>query len=82
MSDDFSREKHSKRLYDDEVHIIKQSKLAKTYGDDKTPPGKYRKKHAMNCGNPACIFCMNPRKSFKELTVQEKSFSQTEGWDD
>jgi hypothetical protein len=35
----------------------------------------------MDCGNPECYMCGNPRKTHKDkLTVQEKSFKQTENW--
>ena len=30
----------------------------------------------MNCGNPKCFMCSNPRKTFKELTQQEKRMFQ------
>jgi hypothetical protein len=26
----------------------------------------------MDCGNPKCMMCGNPRKTFKEVTHQEK----------
>ena len=30
----------------------------------------------MNCGNTKCVMCGNPRKTFKELTQQEKRMFQ------
>jgi len=30
----------------------------------------------MNCGNPKCVLCMNPRKSFGEKTIQEQRLEQ------
>jgi hypothetical protein len=30
----------------------------------------------MNCGNPNCVMCGNPRKVFKEPTQQEKRLFQ------
>jgi hypothetical protein len=30
----------------------------------------------MNCGNPKCVMCSNPRKTLKELTQQEKRLFQ------
>jgi hypothetical protein len=30
----------------------------------------------MDCGNPKCVLCGNPRKSFKDLTQQEKRLFQ------
>jgi len=37
------------------------------------------KKHALNCGNPKCLMCGNPRKIFREVTIQEKRFDQDLG---
>jgi hypothetical protein len=34
------------------------------------------KHHAMDCGQPGCMLCGNPRKVFKELTQQEKKLFQ------
>jgi hypothetical protein len=82
MSDERSKLKHSKRLYDDEVHIEKQVKIAKSHGVPIKEPHKLHKHYALNCGNPKCIMCASPRKIFKELTMQEKSFNQTEKWDE
>lgn len=77
MSDSRAKEKRSKRLHDEETHIEKQVKIAKQYGlgfNDKhiREPHRHAKVHAMNCGNPKCIMCSNPRKVFKEPTIQEK----------
>jgi hypothetical protein len=30
----------------------------------------------MDCGNPGCMMCGNPRKTFNELTAQEKRLFQ------
>ena len=30
----------------------------------------------MNCGNPNCVMCGNPRKVFKQPTQQEKRLFQ------
>lgn len=37
-------------------------------------PHKLAKRHALNCGNPECVMCGNPRKFYKEETMQEKRF--------
>lgn len=39
-------------------------------------PHRLNKRNVFNCGDPSCIFCMNPRKSFGEITFQEKKFLQ------
>jgi hypothetical protein len=33
---------------------------------------RYHKKNALNCGDPKCIQCMNPRKAFGQKTMQER----------
>ena len=82
MSTEEDKIKHSKRLLKDENAIKKQTKIAKHHGIDVKEPHKFAKHHAMDCGNPECYLCGNPRKTHKDpLTVQEKSFKQTEKWD-
>lgn len=76
MSAEQDKLKHSARLYQDEVHIKKQTKIAKAHGMDVKEPHKFNKHHAMDCGNPKCMLCASPRKLFKELTIQEKRFYQ------
>lgn len=80
MSDDFTKAKRSKRLHKDEVAIQKQLKIAKRYKVDPKHAHGLAKKHFANCGNPNCVMCANPRKVFKEKTIQEVSFDQTKGW--
>ena len=76
MSTDEDKFKHSKRLQKDENAVKKQTKIAKEYGVPVKEPHKFAKHHAMNCGNPKCVMCGNPRKTFKELTQQEKRLFQ------
>ena len=76
MSAEQDKLKHSSRLYQDEVHIKKQTKIAKSHGMDIKEPHKFNKHHAMDCGNPKCPVCSNPRKLYKELSIQEKRFFQ------
>lgn len=85
MSDQEQKDKRSKRLHAEESAIKKQQKIALQHGMDRKEverePHKFAKHHAMDCGNPECGMCGNPRKTQKDkLTVQEKSFKQTEGW--
>jgi hypothetical protein len=82
MSHEEDKIKHSKRLHKDEAAIAKQMKIAKSHGMEVDEPHKLAKHHALDCGTPGCVMCGNPRKTWKEETVQEKSFKQTEGWDD
>ena len=76
MSKEQDKFKHSKRLQKDENVIKKQTKIAKAAGLEVNEPHKFAKHHAMNCGNPKCFMCSNPRKVFKELTQQEKRLFQ------
>jgi len=76
MSKEQDKIKHSKRLQKDENVIKKQTRIAKAAGLEVNEPHKFTKHHAMNCGNPKCFMCSNPRKVFKELTQQEKRLFQ------
>ena len=76
MSKEEDKIKHSKRLHQEENAIKKQIEIAKQHGlvpSDKAikEPHRLAKHHAMDCGNPDCIMCGNPRKVFKERTYQE-----------
>jgi hypothetical protein len=76
MSTEQDKFKHSKRLQKDENAVKKQVKIAREFGVPVKEPHKFAKHHAMNCGNPNCVMCGNPRKTFKELTQQEKRLFQ------
>jgi len=81
MSTDEDKFKHSKRLLKDENAIKKQMKIAKEhkiteFNPKLEQPHRYHKHHVMNCGNPNCFMCANPRKVFNELTQQEKRLFQ------
>jgi hypothetical protein len=83
MSTEDQKIKHSKRLYQEETAIRKQLKIAKQHGstaiDNKVvkEPHRLVKHHAMDCGNPGCYLCGNPRHIHKDgLTAQEKRLFQ------
>jgi hypothetical protein len=76
MSTEQDKFKRSKRLLKDENAIKKQTKIAKEFGIPVKEPHKFAKHHAMNCGNPKCYMCSNPRKVFNEPTQQEKRLFQ------
>lgn len=78
MSDSNDKFKHSKRLQKDENAIHKQQKIAKSHGapEHQYEGHRYAKHHAMDCGNPQCPMCGNPRKTFKQLTAQEQRLFQ------
>jgi hypothetical protein len=60
------------------VAIDKQVKIAKEFGIPVREPHKLHKHHALNCGNPKCYMCMNPRRADGEPTMQERKFEQRE----
>lgn len=86
MSSQEDKEKRSKRLLKETNAIRKQLKIAKAHGltdQDKSikEPHRMAKQHAMDCGNPECGLCGNPRHIHKNgKTVQELSFEQTGKW--
>ena len=82
MSAEEIKFKHSKRRLRDENAVNRQIRIAKEKHIIETGqlidnPHKNHKKHAMDCGNPECYVCGNPRKTHKDkLTVQEKRMYQ------
>ena len=88
MSSEEDKIKNSRRRQNDEKAIRKQTKIAKdTYHlqasdiQDLKEPHRMHKKHALDCGNPGCAMCGNPRHTHKHgRTKQEYSFIQTESW--
>lgn len=81
MSKEDDKFKHSKRIHQEESAINKQVKIAKSHSsfNEKNIEQKHRlaKHHAMDCGNPECYLCGNPRKTHKDkLTAQEKRLFQ------
>lgn len=76
MSNEFQKEYHSKRIHQKKVKEKKQADIAKMYGAPVDSAHRFSKKHAMNCGNPDCFMCANPRKVFGEKTIQEQRFEQ------
>lgn len=82
MANELAKYLNSKRRYKDEVAVQKQVKIAKAHGlgfHDKAikEPHRLVKHHAMDCGNPDCYLCGNPRKTHKDkLTTQEKRLFQ------
>jgi hypothetical protein len=89
MSNDQDKTKHNTRMHrawraiKKQLNIIKQRK---TFGGaskriDEAQPHRLAKKHAMDCGQPGCALCGNPRhnkfrKGEDKLTVQERRNNQ------
>jgi hypothetical protein len=83
MSDELTKEKHSKRIQQEQNAIKKQVKIAKQHGYPEKyteQTHRFAKHHALNCGNPQCPMCANPRHMWGDKTKQELSFEQTEKW--
>jgi hypothetical protein len=76
MSNQTDKVKNSRRRLKDENAVNKQVKIAKVRGVPVEEPHKLAKHHAMDCGNPKCVLCGNPRKIFNELTAQERRLFQ------
>lgn len=76
--------KSSLRRHRDEIAVKKQTRIVKQghnvdlqNSKDLKNPHRLHKRHAMDCGNPACYLCGNPRKTHKnKLTQQEKRLFQ------
>jgi hypothetical protein len=81
MSNETAKYLNSRRRHKNDVAIARQVKIAKAHGlthKDKAikEPHRLAKHHAMDCGQPGCMLCGNPRKTFKERTAQEKRMYQ------
>ena len=81
MANDFAKYKNSQRRHKTDVAIARQVKIAKSHStyNDRNIRQTHRlaKHHAMDCGNPKCYLCGNPRKTHKDkLTAQEKKLFQ------
>ena len=82
MSNDTAKFINSQRRHKTDVHIARQVKIAKAHGltnRDKAikQPHRLAKHHTMDCGNPKCYLCGNPRKTHKDkLPAQEKRMYQ------
>ena len=74
--DEETKTKHSKRIQQKKNYVNKQLKIAKQQKIDVNEPHRLQDHAVMNCGNPKCVMCGNPRKTFKEKTIQEKRLEQ------
>ncbi len=66
MSKEEDKFKKSKRLLKDENAVARQVKIAKEKGAGQKvldQPHRLVKHHAMDCGNPQCPLCGNPRRT-------------------
>ena len=81
MANELAKYLNSRRRQKTENAINKQVRIAKSHGsfNQKNIKQKHRlaKHHVMDCGNPKCYLCGNPRATHKDkLTAQEKRLFQ------
>lgn len=81
MANELAKFINSRRRHKDDIAIARQIKIAKSHGSfnqsNIRQPHRLAKHHAMDCGNPKCYLCGNPRKTHKDrLTAQEKRLFQ------
>lgn len=76
MSSEEDKFKRSKRIHAEETVVKKQSRIAKSKGIIEKQPHRYAKHHALDCGNPGCPMCSNPRKLYNQETIQEMRAKQ------
>jgi hypothetical protein len=83
VANELAKYLNSRRRLKDDNAVRKQTKIAKQHRVSEYNPGepkqphRFAKRHAMDCGNPKCFMCGNPRKTHKDkLTAQEKRLFQ------
>lgn len=85
MSNDLAKFINSRRRHKTDVAIARQVKIAKQHGlgfGDRQikEPHRMAKHHAMDCGQPGCVMCGNPRRNSwykkERLTTQERRLFQ------
>ena len=68
MSNELAKFMNSRRRHKTDVKVARQVKIAKAHGlgfHDQVikQPHRMAKHHVMDCGNPGCYLCGNPRKT-------------------
>ena len=82
MSNETAKYINSRRRHKNDVAIARQVRIAKANGlgyHNKAikQPHRLAKQHVMDCANPQCPLCGNPRRTHKDtLTAQEKRLFQ------
>ena len=79
MSD--NRSKKANRISLTTNAINRQKRIAKDLGITHShgQPHRYAKRHALDCGVTQCPHCGNPRKVWKQRTIQERRFLEDDG---
>lgn len=78
---DFLASPRQRRIQQKRNHIAAQQKIAEIYGGKEKQPHRFHKTKAMNCGDPNCVMCGNPRKFWGERTIQERRFYENDQYD-
>jgi hypothetical protein len=76
MSNETERIKHSRRISKTRDAELRQVRIARAHGITVKEYHRYAKHHAMNCGRPHCMLCANPRRIWREKTIQERRAEQ------
>jgi hypothetical protein len=76
MANERAKYLNSRRRLRDDNAVKRQTRIAKSRGNPVTEPHKFAKRHAMDCGQPGCMLCGNPRRTLKERTIQEQRQQQ------
>jgi len=85
MSNDTAKFINSRRRHKTDVAIARQVRIARQHGlgtNDRhiKEPHRHAKHHAMDCGQPGCMLCGNPRRNTayksERLTAQERRLFQ------
>jgi hypothetical protein len=81
MSQTTDKSTRSPRIQQKNRHIARQVRIRQAHkfpaiNTKVDSPHRYHKTSGVTCGDSHCAMCGNPRKFFKEPTVQEKRFDQ------
>jgi hypothetical protein len=76
MANELAKYLSSRRRLRDQAAIKRQAHIAKSHGFSTGPEHRLAKTHATTCGDSNCAMCGNPRKFFKEKTIQEQRQEQ------
>lgn len=82
MTQPTDKSSRGRRIQQKNRHIARQVRIRQAHKFPGINTGKidsshrYHKKSGVTCGNSNCVMCGNPRKFFKELTMQEQRLMQ------
>jgi hypothetical protein len=89
MSHEEDKFRNSRRRFNDETKIQRQVGIAKSYAMHQGTKWKYieqphrnHKTAILNCGDPRCYMCMNPRRALGQETMQERKHKQQKYYKD